>query len=268
LSLPDFDSLRGGLKDCPSDLALDRLKAGELEGEEKLELETHLSACECCAQRLSLREAGFEAFPEVDPRRLLASTRRRADEPAGLGARVATWLQANLSTLAPLAAAGIAVAVLAVTVGPGADPPVVDPAAAPTVRSKGEAILHVHRALRGGGSEELQSGGAVAPGDRLRFVVDLPRAGHVAILGVEQSGKLYTAWPLKAEGGEKALPAGPSQALPGAVTLDKSPGREVLHLVLCPEATGRPQCSPAGAGKSPRCPKGCATSPFVLNEGP
>ena len=61
-----------------------------------------------------------------------------------------------------------------------------------------------------------------------------------------------------------ARPAGNGQELPGAVSLDSSPGKETLYLVHCPDSSEAPRCTTTGASSRPQCPKGCALIPFVI----
>ncbi|MFO0657130.1 MAG: hypothetical protein U0787_18905 [Polyangia bacterium] len=86
---------------------------------------------------------------------------------------------------------------------------------------------------------EALSGDSFAPGDTLRFVVDLPAPSRVSVLGVEASGALYVAWP-QDDKAAVAREAGKAQALEGAVVLDEKLGRETLYLVTCPPRWGKP----------------------------
>jgi hypothetical protein len=131
---------------------------------------------------------------------------------------------------------------------------------------KGSLALHVFR-LAGDHAEEAVSGDKFAPGDRLRFVVDLPAEGHVKVLGIEPSGALYIAWPLDS-GLQTRFAAGTRIELPGAVSLDAQPGRETLHLVHCPVKVGPPDCTSGGAGAKPVCPADCVTTSFLLDKAP
>ncbi|XXF79966.1 zf-HC2 domain-containing protein [Myxococcaceae bacterium GXIMD 01537] len=252
-----LESLRAGGPDCPSDLALDRLHAGELPPEQAQMLERHAEGCAACGPRLAERKAGFAGIEGVDPRAMLARIRTGLDErprPSFTG-RIAEGARRLLVPAAALAVAGLAVMVLS--------PRDVD---GPRTRFKGGPVLHVFR-LVGERPVEAGSGDAFAPGDRLRFVVDLPSEGDVAVLGVESSGTLYTAWPLD-PATPTHLAAGTGVELPGAVALDAQPGRETLYLVHCPSAPGPTGCASAGPGAAPQCPAGCVSTPFVLNKKP
>lgn len=256
---PDFCSLRPGKPGCPSDLLLDRYAAQELGAETAASVRAHLAACDLCPSRLDASR--FEAMADVDPRLLLAGIRRGLDEPRSLKERAGACLRRFAAVRAPLAiVAGVAalLLVLPLTRRSAVDAPA-------TVRQKGSLVLRVYRA-KGTGSEELLSGSRFLPGDVIRFVVDLPSSGQVAILGVEQSGELYTAWPLAEQAALTRQPAGKSLALPGALSLDGSLGRETLYLVHCPDAAEPPQCQARGSLEPPSCPAGCALTPFVLSK--
>jgi hypothetical protein len=248
MKLPDFSSLREGRPDCPSDFTLDRLHAGELPSRAATEAERHVAGCAECGARMAGRRAGFDGLEGVDPRAMLARIRSGLDRPPSPLER----LRRFMAPLAVVATAAVALMVFTPE--------------APETRLKGALGLRVFR-LAGDHAEERVSGATFAPGDRLRFTVDLPAAGHVAVLGVEASGALYTAWPLEAEATTR-LEAGSGIELPGAVALDAQPGRETLYLVHCPLEVGPPRCASRGAGSAPGCPEGCATTSFLLEKRP
>lgn len=243
-----------GSPDCPSDYALDLLRAGLMPADEGAALEQHVDGCPACGARLAMMRRGFDGEPDVDPRRLLAGARRRAAEAAEAATpwwrRWAVWL--------PALAGAAAVAFFALR-------PVVGPVAPPDgVRTKGGLALYVQLAVDGG-SREIVSGERLAPGSRLRFQVDLPEAGRVAIIGVEADGGRYAVWPLDPAASD-ALDAGDRQLLSGAFGLDAAPGRETLHLVVCAGAEPTTACDIDARGA--RCPEGCRTTPFELVKGP
>ena len=271
--------LASGNPGCPSDFALDRLQAGELGEAQASSLRQHIAQCSPCEGRMATRQAGFAALVDLDERRMLATIRRRLDEdPPSVRSRLLAALR-RLSV--PLVAA-TGLAVLAVVLigraplgtgrAPGTDPgtdPRTDPGTDPgtdQTREKGGLSLSVFRLVDGHAQQAL-SGDHFAAGDRLRFVVDLPSAGQVAVLGVESQGGLYVAWPTLPRDTQR--PAGKKQELPGAVALDASVGKETLYLVLCPSSGPAPSsaCEAAGSVDAvPRCPRGCQLSAFVLNK--
>ncbi|MFL5345042.1 MAG: hypothetical protein ACJ8AT_09615 [Hyalangium sp.] len=256
MSPPDFLSLRAGGPGCPSELTLDRLHAGELSRELAQRTTEHVAGCAGCQARMAERRAGFDALDGVDARVMLGRIRSGLDKPAPLPERLWGLLRRLSLPLTAVAAA----AIVLLLVRPGEEP------AAPGTRLKGSPTLHVFR-LRGDHAEEVLSGEPFAPGDRLRFTVDLGSEGYVKVLGVEASGALYTAWPLDS-GVQTRMAAGHGIELPGAVALDAQPGRETLYLVHCPLAVGPPACTSTGPEARPVCPEPCTLTPFVLRKGP
>jgi hypothetical protein len=255
---PILPQVRPGRSGCPSDLALDRHAAGETQADEDQRIRDHVAGCAHCAAHL--RERRFEELPNGAA--MLARLRARVDADAASKRR--GWLR--LLPALGLAAAGLAAGLLVIVrppssgTGPGTDTEI-------GVRTKGAPVLRVHRQTQQG-SEEILSGATLPPGTAIRFVVDLPAEGFVSVLGVEERGGLYTAWPIQAsqagqpEAAATRRPAGAGQALPGAVILDDSLGREVLYLIHCPAAP--PRCVAGEAGAPPRCQEGCARAPFVI----
>ena len=256
MSPPDFLSLRSGGPGCPSDLTLDRLHAGELAPELAQSTTQHVAGCAACHARMAERRAGFDALDGVDARVMLGRIRTGLEKPASFRERLWAMLRRLSVPLSAVAAA--AVVLLLVLTGQESD--------GPGTRLKGSSTLHVFR-LRGDHAEEVLSGDPFAPGDRLRFTVDLSSEGYVNVVGVEASGALYTAWPLDS-GVQTRMAAGRGIELSGAVALDAKPGRETLYLVHCPLAVGPPACTSAGPEAKPACPEACTLTPFVLRKGP
>lgn len=258
-----FASLRAGGADCPSDLMLDRLHSEEIQGKPKAELEAHLAVCTSCAQRLDVRRAGFSAFADIDERPLLAGVRRKLaeseSESESQTRRGFSW--AKLLALVTSATAVSAVAAVVLMTSKPTTLPAPD-----GVREKGSAALHVYRKV-GERAVEALSGDSFAPGDTLRFVVDLPAPSRVSVLGVEASGALYVAWP-QDDKAAVAREAGKAQALEGAVVLDEKLGRETLYLVTCPRDGENPatHCKVTAKDQSLACPSACQASPFVLHK--
>ena len=131
-------------------------------------------------------------------------------------------------------------------------------------RAKGLPNLNVIRFVDGH-SVKTVSGDRFAPGDRVSFMVDLPEASQVHIVGIEASGSLYTAWPLDPNVATR-LPAGAEQVLPGAVSLDSTVGRETLYLVVCPIGAPAPKCSVTPGTHALQCPPECKSAPFIMEK--
>lgn len=265
MTSPTFERINALPPGCPSDFALDRLLHGELEHDEKRRLEQHCAGCETCAPRLKRLRAGFDAFPELDEKAVLRRIEGAlADSDSGLAARLWAWLGAGPRGLASLAI--VMAAALFLVVRPS-DHHQTTQSSGEGTRLKGSLSLRVYR-QHGSRSEAVTSGERFAPGDKLRFEIDTPRDGYVMIVGVEADGDVYTAWPIEAQGAASKLSAGPRQALPGAVALDDTRGKEALYLVQCATPFEITQCKSLGADKALTCAADCALSPFMLDKTP
>jgi hypothetical protein len=259
---PLFHHLRAGRSGCPSDFVLDRLVAEELPEAQAARTREHLATCAACTEHV--QNSRFDALPQVNAAALLSRVRAAASErPKRLRDRLRGFWPGRMTMLTLSGAASLAVLLLMVYVRPFGDGPVAGTGFS-GLRAKGGLSLHVHRMVHGD-SQEVLSGVALFPGERLRFSIDLPREGYVTILGIESGGGMYTAWPTAGSVPERR-PAGRGQILPGAVALDDAPGQETLYLVLCPATGEPPRCQPGGGQKPPRCPAGCGMTPFVIDK--
>jgi hypothetical protein len=276
---------------CPSDLWLDRLCAGEIAKAERARHEDHLNDCAECGQRLALRRAGFDAFPELDEHALLARLEARIEAGAPDKAQATqgpseeiqraatkdrrTWIDRLSALLFPKAGMQLlpGLAVVGLLLGAGflwgrssadrsdGEPVAVVLAPDDSVRVKGSIGLRVYR-MRGDTVEEVTSGDTFASGDKLRFKVTLPRQGELFVVGAEANGKLYGAYP--AEGHRSvALDAGSDQLLDDALELDASTGREWLHAVYCPKPFALSDLRALVPDKL-SAPEGCAVDTFEM----
>ncbi|MCB9546952.1 MAG: hypothetical protein H6706_14020 [Myxococcales bacterium] len=255
MNLKDIEALRSrdGDEPGPSSLDLDRLAAGGGDAGLRAEVE----ADPALRNELARRQQGLDGLPGVDAAALKARVLAAAAPPPAR--RWPAWLRAPWAWSA-IAVGAAAAAAVVIAVRP--------PVSAPTVRAKGALKLMVFRQVGDDEAVEAISGDAFHAGDRLKFKVSLPEAGRVRVAGVDAEGTLYTAWPLPEHAGaDEVLPAGDAVFLPGAVALDDAPGPEQLFLVHCPPDV-EPACASAGPGAPPRCPAGCATTPFTLNKAP
>jgi hypothetical protein len=233
--------------DCPSDYALDQYRVQLLAPDALARIERHLPQCPGCQTRLEYMTAGFDAEPDLDPRRILASARRKAaDVPAPWWQRLSLWV--------PVLAVGGAAALLlmAQPTGPGLEPSIGE-----GLRAKGGLALHVIRA----DSQEALSGATFTAGERVRFKVDLPSAGQLTIIGIEANGQAYPVWPLTPN--PRQTPAGDAQLLSGAFAFDAASGTETLHLTLCSTAA---RCVVNGGQLA--CPDTCLATPFTVVKAP
>ncbi len=249
--------------DCPSDYALDMLRADLLPGTEAIDIRAHIDTCEMCEVRLAMMVSGFDDEPNVDSRKLLAGARRLAAERDA--AAQPWWKKLNIWLPVALGATA-AIVFLVWPHAPGPQDGLPEPNMLHSTRLKGALGLRVYRAREGHAVEQI-SGGKFSAGDRLRFRVSLPHAGKVAIIGVEENGTMYRVWPLAPADGamnKTTKTDGPEgRLLDGAFQLDSSTGEETLYLALCNDP---PKCA-VSSGRF-GCQGGCIVTPFVLKKSP
>jgi len=246
------DKLDGRPEGCPSDLTLDRLHAGELPPDRARALREHAEVCEGCRRRMARLSEGFAAFPEADPKRLLAGVLAGLErEPARPWWRL-PWLR-----FAALGAAAAALLVLVATVWPLAE--------APGLRAKGVLELSVFL-KRGDQVLEARSGDTFRPGDRLRFSLALPRDGHVFLVSQDAQGRLSPCFPFGPGSASRPALAGHTGPLEGAVELDEAPGDEWIHLVHCPHPFGPEALAPGAGPGTLKVPEGGQVASFLLRK--
>ncbi len=207
-----------------SELTLDRWDLDELTALEEAGLEAHLAQCEACRlQRQTV--ASFDAAthlapPSRTPRTvpLPATTRRRARA----GGRAQSLWMAGAAVLT----AAAAVALFVVPTQPSL--PEDD-----GIRRKGTGMdleVFVDREDR----LSLSPGDTVHPGERLGFRVHVRDAGHIMIVGIDQSREPYLCYPQHSGGAAVATDSMTRAGeLTDAVELDEVLGQETLLLVRC-----------------------------------
>lgn len=206
-----------GTGGCLSDLALDRLLAGELAGTlERAQAQEHLRGCAgCAARKLALVEDARRFQDEVD-----AGGWRPApiEEPRR---RLFGWGKGLSWGLAGACAVLAAIAFLPQ-----------GPPASGGLRSKGGGSLSLIARTGDGVVERVLPGDELAPGDAIRFEVTAHEAAILSILGIDASGAVtpYVR--------ETALEAGAGQVLPGSILLDETLGPERIVAYFCDEPQG------------------------------
>jgi len=132
------------------------------------------------------------------------------------------------------------------------------------VRPKGGlsiALIREHR----GEVARVESGETFHPGDRARFEITLPVAGHVRVIGVEAGGAIYPCVPV-----DLAAPAPWIEAttkpllLDDTVAFDASLGREQIYVVRCPRPFTVDDLHTRGADLD--LPAGCESARFSLEK--
>lgn len=184
----------------PSALALHELHLGAGDRE----VAAHVGVCPECRQQLDELAADHRRFDEQVLARTVPALGRR---------RPRRWLWA----LAPAVAVAAGLWLWARPRG-GEE------------RAKGEAVLTVY-AARGETVTRLEDGGALAPGDRIRFVIRPGGLGYAMIASLDGAGRATVYHPY---GGAQSAPvaADPRVELAGSIVLDRAPGPERIFALL------------------------------------
>ena len=198
--------------DCLSDLALDRLVAGE----RVADAAAHAAGCARCGARLEeFRRAQATDAPLLD--------QIRARAPVAGGTVVPLRRRLLLSTMLPLAAAAAIVLLLL--------PRFLRPNVGERPKGSSALALDVVVKHADGHVEALGPQGRVRAGDAIRFLVSTPRAGHLVILGLDAAGNVSV---YVADGDNPhRIDRGQKQAMPGSIVLDATPGAEKLVALEC-----------------------------------
>jgi hypothetical protein len=229
-----------------SDLTLDRLLAGELDGAPAGEsARAHLAACEACETRRAEIVRDAEAFPQgvwiageaAKVRKKLDATKRRFTPMAGVAA---------LAAAAAIAAVAI-----------GLRPPATD-----LTTIKGDRVGLVLYAKRANGSvARLEEGAVLSAGDAVRFEVTTRSAGSLTIAGVDGAGKVSTYFQI-----DLSQPVA-GEILEGSVVLDDAPIAERFFAILC-ENGASPALPTLGADprQATALGSGCREGSFLIRK--
>lgn len=206
---------------CLSDLQLDQLALGELDGMTADRARLHLGQCASCSSAQQAHVADARAFAQsVNVPQVSAAIVARAYPPQRLVQRWARSL-AWPTALSVAAAAGL------VLLAP------LQSAVGPTERAKGGG-LHLTTYVKFAGVDQagtLYMGQPLSAGDRVRFQISSATAGHLAILAIDSGGDVAVFYPA----GASTVPftAGQNIPLGNAVELDDADGQETVVALLC-----------------------------------
>lgn len=196
-----------------TDLELERELAGDLPATRLAE------ATDADRARLGELRAESEAFlrsvdVDMEVKRIQQRVERAKPEKSPAWWR---WL-------VPAGALAAAAAVLLVFMRKGDHPRAPDD----DIQIKGDGVALIIHLATTNKSQVLDTGDRVKPGDRLRFEIDAPKPGFVAIFGVDGTGKVSVYYP---DGPDAAHYDPEDRLVPGAIQLDATPGDEHFTLV-------------------------------------
>ncbi|MDX2022885.1 MAG: DUF4384 domain-containing protein [Deltaproteobacteria bacterium] len=209
-------------RECLSDLQLDQMELGELDGVTNDRARLHLAQCGVCKEAWEALVADRRAFAEaVDVPRVAARIVATAYPSGG---RVKRWLRGLALPAALAAAAASALVLLAQPLK-----------LAPTERIKGGAgAVTLATYVKYAGHEQpgsLYMGEPLRVGDRVQFRISTAAPGHLAILSIDGRGDVSVFYPSGST--TASVGAGKDQPLGNAVELDESEGTETVVALLC-----------------------------------
>lgn len=207
--------------DCLSSFVLDRLIAKDLTGGAEARAHAHLAVCPRCTNRLA--RFGAVAAPPFGALAAKVSLSPGV-VPLTPVVRYRRWVGPVSASITLVAAAAAMVFVLKPRETDRGDR---------TNRVKGGVALGVVVRRVSGETERLGQGGAVAPGDALRFEVSGSGPGYVAVLGIDAAGHVSSYVP--ASGPMPSIAGGSPTVLPGSVLADDTLGVERIVALLCAE---------------------------------
>ena len=204
--------------------AIGRYAAGELEGEERSRLESHLESCLDCSALLAELRSDDAAFKTTMPfERFAADFERRRER--GSMSRLLDWLWPAVRLPAAAGVAAAAATVVMLTVWPAG------PDADPGIRTKGSQVGLAFLIKESQGVRHGADGERLVPGDQIQFLVKPDhQARSMVLVGVDGRGAVtvYAAESLVGQVKGELKP----RLLPGSVILDDAIGQERFFAVF------------------------------------
>jgi anti-sigma factor RsiW len=209
-----------------SSFTLDALALGALPAAEAALAHAHLAGCAACTSQLEAVRASGEEFARSVLPRTLARVHERAARPA--------WTRfLRAWTLLPVSALAAAAVLMLVLHGSAT--------LAPTTRAGDDSGL----AIKGGATLrvfadheshvfQVRDGDRLAPGDRIRFVVEPAGLPYLLVASVDGKGTPSIYYPYDARVSGRLTQAITIE-LPGSIVLDAAPGPERLFALFSRE---------------------------------
>ena len=244
---------------CLSDLVLDRLLAGELDGKDaSVTAEKHLADCPRCSERLASLRAESRKFPEEV---WIAGAALKAKKAAA--ASRARWI-APVGAIAVAMAAGLA----AVTLKPTTQ--LASATASPGIQIKGDDIVEL-AVLHPDGKQELFAAppARLSADDKVEFLVTANRSSWTIVLDVDSQ----TVTPFPESGPVQVPQLRKTQLGTQSFVLDANPGPERFIALFCDDPTAVAAAPEAirrslSASQNPAPPAGCRQTVFPIVKVP
>lgn len=193
----------------------DLLSLSALADSESDKAQAHIETCESCRQRWKELEEDRQRFQQFVFPRTFANIEARSQP-------VPFWERVRRKWMLALPAVGLVVAtVVLMVVVPGVEEPYIG--------IKGGTRLDVV-ALKGDRQVPVGNDTSLAPGDRIRFLVEPAGAPYVMVASRDGQGTFSLYYPFDGET-SAPVPTG-TQELPGSIELDAVSGRERIFAVF------------------------------------
>ena len=201
-------------EDHPSLFTLTRYHAGDLNPEERKQIDQHLHQCATCQKSLdSLGEVQRAYHAHVDRDHALGNIRSRASSKARL-----IWLQPAVA-----GAFGLFMVLLIVTIFPSQGP---------NERLKGDSLALSFIVQRNGEISQPFNVKRLHALDRIQFRLTAPVGGYVHLVAIDQQGNVSVYFP-HPEAQPMAFAGGSGRLLPGSIILDDTLGKERVFALVC-----------------------------------
>lgn len=215
------ESLRLG-RECLSDLQIDQIALGELDGVTSERARLHLGQCSSCAEAFQTMAADRREFDQLVNVPQMAARILAASTPSAK--RWHRWLRSIAwpAGMFVAAAAGLVFLAQPLKTNFGS-----------TERAKGSSFT-LSTYVKFVGQDPAGTfylGQPLHEGDRVQFEVSTAAAGHLAILSIDGANEVSVFYPV----GEKtaAFAVGKDLSLGNAVELDGVQGQETVVALLC-----------------------------------
>ncbi len=217
----------------PSRHRIIRYHAGDLDEDQRVEIERHLSECSMCTEYFNELEKNKETFHAAHSRDEFIRLIKTICHEHQHKKKIPKWNFKRYSLVFGMSAAMV---VFMVLIGLGTR----NRRDEFHERLKGLELALGYYIMGAAGPEIGLHDRVLKPDDRIQFHVSAPAGGYVHIFGVDEKGFLSIYFPLPHQKPE-SFPGGANRPVPGSVILDETLGRERVFLLICEKPMERDQ---------------------------